>query len=402
MKKKISVWMMMCLCCFLFAAPVKTDAAWKKEAGNYYYYNEAGKILKNRWIGDSYVDKQGKRATDGFYTIQGKQYYFDENGIMCRGIRTIGEKTYYFSKDGVMQTGWLKFNGDTYYFDENGVMRKGLTQIENEIYALSTSSGKLLKETWIGTMRYADTDGTLAKGLKNIGGNLYYFDGNGRKIISTVIKVNGITYDVNANGICTQRISSSLGTSISDEMLFFTRFESGSSSYAQTGGDGGRACGKYQFDVEWCLLDFVKYCYRLDPEIFARFQPYINVNKWALYHNSSFYAAWKAIYLDYPEEFKDYQDAFAKQKFYDVAERILRKNGIELSDRPDVVKGAVFSYAIQHGAYHAANAVIAAGITKETSDSELIQKLYQYRSSQYPTYRTRYLTERNLALSILG
>ena len=144
MKKKISVWMMMCLCCFLFAAPVKTDAAWKKEAGNYYYYNEAGKILKNRWIGDSYVDKQGKRATDGFYTIQGKQYYFDENGIMCRGIRTIGEKTYYFSKDGVMQTGWLKFNGDTYYFDENGVMRKGLTQIENEIYALSTSSGKLL------------------------------------------------------------------------------------------------------------------------------------------------------------------------------------------------------------------------------------------------------------------
>ncbi len=400
MKRKRSVWPMMCLLCFLFAASARADAAWGQETATTAPGRAADGMLRNRWVGDFYVDGQGRIVAERFYTIAGERYYFDSQGRMCRGIRTIGGKTYYFSKDGAMQTGWLTFDGDDYYFDETGAMRKGLTQIGGETYALSTSSGKLLRETWVGTMRYADEDGILAKGLKTVEGKQYYFDSDGRKLTSAVIKVNGITYDISANGVCTPRTSSS-GETPSDEMLFFTKFESGSASYGQTGGDGGRACGRYQFDVEWCLFEFVTYCYHTDPETFAPFRPYLSGSKWSLYQNGSFYAAWKKIYRDSPEEFKRCQDTFAKQKFYDAAEQMLRRYGIDLSGRPDAVKGAVFSYAIQHGAYNAAGAVIAAGITQETPDSELIERLYQYRSSQYPAYRSRYLTEKNLALSLL-
>lgn len=47
--------------------------------------------------------------------------------------------------------------------------------------------------------------------------------------------------------------------------------------------------------------------------------------------------------------------------------------------RPDIVKGAVFSYSIQHGQWTAAGAVKAAGIKNSTTDEQFLQKLYAYR-----------------------
>ena len=52
---------------------------------------------------------------------------------------------------------------------------------------------------------------------------------------------------------------------------------------------------------------------------------------------------------------------------------IFSKYGIDMSKRPDVVKGAVYSYSIQHGQLSAANAVVAAKISNSTSDSEFLR-----------------------------
>lgn len=75
--------------------------------------------------------------------------------------------------------------------------------------------------------------------------------------------------------------------------------------------------------------------------------------------------------------------------------------GISIAGRPDVVKGAVFSYAIQHGSYSAALAVKNAGIKNSTSNKTFLNKLYAYRMSQYPAYYSRYTSEKNAALRLL-
>ena len=72
-----------------------------------------------------------------------------------------------------------------------------------------------------------------------------------------------------------------------------------------------------------------------------------------------------------------------------------------MSKRPDVVKGAVYSYSIQHGQLSAANAVVAAKISNSTSDSEFLRLLYYYRMKQYPAYVSRYRSEYTQALSLL-
>lgn len=188
-------------------------------------------------------------------------------------------------------------------------------------------------------------------------------------------------------------------------MLFFTTFESGTAAYAQVGGDNGNACGKYQFDYRYSLLPFVKYCYESNPTFFAEFKKYAaytDSQKSLLKGNTKFYAAWRTIYNKSPKGFASYQDAYAKREYYDVTAGYLQsKFNINMDARPDIVKGAVFSYSIQHGQWTAAGAVKAAGIKNSTTDEQFLQKLYAYRKKTYPAYTTRYNEELSLALSLL-
>ena len=89
-------------------------------------------------------------------------------------------------------------------------------------------------------------------------------------------------------------------------------------------------------------------------------------------------------------------------EYYDATERYLLNYGIDIQERPYVVQGAVFSYSIQHGQLTAAQAVVAAGITNSTSDEDFLKKLYKYRIRKFPTYTSRYTSERQYALSILS
>ena len=116
--------------------------------------------------------------------------------------------------------------------------------------------------------------------------------------------------------------------------------------------------------------------------------------------NQSFYNAWHTIYKRDPEGFSDLQDLYAKQQYYDTAETYLKQNGIDVSNRPDVVKGAIFSYSIQHGQVTAAQQ-IASVVNNQMSDRAFINAIYDKRSASYPAYVNRYNQERNDALALL-
>ena len=100
------------------------------------------------WYGEDYdPDGNYDYASGGIYTIDGKQYGFDD--------------------DGYMQTEWQEHNGKQYYFDAN--------------------DGHMIKSEWIpgrnGAYYYLTADGSMAENMaiKSKDGNEYYYvDGSGK------------------------------------------------------------------------------------------------------------------------------------------------------------------------------------------------------------------------------
>ena len=113
-------------------SPLTFAGSWD-ESGEKYYYGTNGDerfYIENRW---AYID--------------GKRYYFDQNGRVLVGAQKImdetGEGEYYFStgdgtehnKDhrGAMQTGPIEINGKEYYYDSNSGVNRGRKVINSRI-----------------------------------------------------------------------------------------------------------------------------------------------------------------------------------------------------------------------------------------------------------------------------
>ena len=186
---------------------------WGIENDNY-YFNEEGKMQTNylaiideyghKYI--SYYGSDGKGVTGwktvgedtyyfnsnayiGEYQIDGDYYYFDENGRMQKnylrkgsypqGDGSIYEDYSYYGADGKRISGWTVIDGETYYFDTCAYI--GEHEIDNKYYYFN-KEGKLQKNIWrqdkndnIEYTYYYGTDGTRVQGWTELNGETYYF-----------------------------------------------------------------------------------------------------------------------------------------------------------------------------------------------------------------------------------
>ena len=177
-------------------------------------------------------------------------------------------------------------------------------------------------------------------------------------------------------------------------MWFWLQYETGYTDNQAFGsvtlndGLGGQAYG-VQFDLnQGSLLSFVRYVYQSDPEMYAMFAPYQNSIPRASSLSDPFPTAWKEAFSSHTEDFIAKQKQYVVDNIYNVAASAIEADGYDLSKRSDVVKGAILSYAHQHGPYSFSNKNIlaAAGITNEDDDETFIRKLYQYRTNVYGHY----------------
>jgi len=119
---------------------------WKKRDNEWYYLNEDGYVSRSMMIDEYYVDEDGKRVLNRWVGEANEEdwddeapdtywYYFGKDGksIVSKWY-TIEGKDYYFNEDGHMQTGKITLDGFTYYLGEDGdgVMKTGWVQLENE------------------------------------------------------------------------------------------------------------------------------------------------------------------------------------------------------------------------------------------------------------------------------
>lgn len=118
------------------------------------------------WVSDNnetrYYDTENHFVT-GMNTIEGKKYYFNNDGILQRGILKIGKAYYYADGKGVIRTarGFVSCSGRLYYVQNGGQILAGKTF-------------KLGKKTY-----RAAGNGVIMRGVYKWGKYYYYSDSKG-------------------------------------------------------------------------------------------------------------------------------------------------------------------------------------------------------------------------------
>ncbi len=95
---------------------------------NKYHLDEFGRVQKGCWFEDEtgryYLATKDGHALRDCVTIEGADYYFDQNGVMQRGLVTMpdGVVYYYDVMTGALQRNVVvTVDGVNYQVDQNGV-----------------------------------------------------------------------------------------------------------------------------------------------------------------------------------------------------------------------------------------------------------------------------------------
>lgn len=162
----------------------------KAKDGIHQYYYIDGKMVKKKW-----------------FTVNGKDYYANEKGLILlsqwlykgntlvyvksdgavakKELVKIGKNTYFFKSNGKRSSGWKKYKGKYYYCNKKGIVQK---------------------KKWIkkGKNRYyVDKKGIRVQGKTfRITGKMYYFGSNGKMVKNKKVTYNGTIYKANKLGQC--------------------------------------------------------------------------------------------------------------------------------------------------------------------------------------------------------
>ena len=211
---------------------------WYQENHHWRFYQDDKpalnwKQIQGKWY---YFDQDGNRLHSTVY----KGYAFDQDGVMIENSWTkLDNQWYYADSSGrLAQNTWKKINGSWYYFDQIGSMlsntavdgylltksgamaEKGWTKLD-QIWYYVAPSGKISQDKWEkvnGSWYYFDKDGgmlsaTTFKGyLFNQSGAMaennwvkikdtwFYANGSGRYIQDNWQKIQGSWYSFDQNG----------------------------------------------------------------------------------------------------------------------------------------------------------------------------------------------------------
>ena len=185
--------------------------------------------VKDGWSDDGYYYENGQMVVSQFKTIDGKTYYFQGDGSLCRdGVFDLDSNQYYFDANGVMQTNfaynfkyfgadgkavsnqWVQFgnkwryygdvgcyyegyfwtiDGGLYAFDADGYTLNGWQELHGYWHYLS-EKGMILRNQWVdGDQYYVDSNGVM---LTNTWiDNSNYVGADGKKTVNAWEQVNG-------------------------------------------------------------------------------------------------------------------------------------------------------------------------------------------------------------------
>ena len=149
------------------------------------------------WVTDNnetrYYDTENHFVT-GMNTIEGKKYYFNNDGILQRGILKIGKAYYYADGKGAIRTakGFVSCSGRLYYVQNGGQILAGKTfKLGKKTYR-AAGNGVIMRGVykWGKYYYYSDSKGVLrtAKGRFRWKSNTYYCNKGGKLTTKKMVK----------------------------------------------------------------------------------------------------------------------------------------------------------------------------------------------------------------------
>ncbi|WP_294145781.1 glucan-binding protein [uncultured Clostridium sp.] len=209
-----------------------------------YYVNESGAMLVNEWKktytdddmddpdedGESwyYFGSKGKKTTSGSKKINGKTYYFDEDGKMQYGWYADGKNVYYLGgeDDGARTSGWLWLEAPDADDDDE---KDAADAVEHDS---ENDNDPCDEEGWY----YFGSDGKMYKDAKQkkINGKYYFFNEHGQMLYEWI---NGVKTTMGSNAQLDTDDETAQKNATPSEVRYMNQVE-----------EGWRADGWYQID----------------------------------------------------------------------------------------------------------------------------------------------------------
>ncbi|MBQ9743402.1 MAG: hypothetical protein IJV88_07105 [Ruminococcus sp.] len=179
---------------------------------NAWYYIGANGYAQNGWLyldtGTFYLDPNSNAMLTGHRYIDGRWYYFNNDGYLCDGTWEYDGTGYrYRYVDGTYGANcWLDDatnNYVRYYLDANGYSARGWQKIGDAWYYFDPNSGALLSG-WLNIDNkwyYTDSSGAMQTGWVEEDGHYFYFDSSGARVENTTVDINGSTCTFDKNGV---------------------------------------------------------------------------------------------------------------------------------------------------------------------------------------------------------
>ena len=111
---------------------------WIQSGSTWHYYNSQGQMVRNAWVGDYWVGADGKMATNSW--VDNNKYYVGSNGAWVKDAKKSEEK----------KTGWVSNGGAWYYYNAQGQMVRNAWAGS---YWLGVD-GKMATNSWVDNGRY--------------------------------------------------------------------------------------------------------------------------------------------------------------------------------------------------------------------------------------------------------
>ncbi len=177
--------------------------------GRKYWFQEDGSLMSG-WctLGSwkMYFDPETFEAAIGVKEIEGTAYLFDANGVLYEGNGTPvvnGKK--YFVQNGKLKSGWLKLANWQMYFDpETYAAATGVTKIDGKAYLFDKNGVEVLKsrtEVIDGKKYWFQPDGSLMSGWCKLGNWTMYFDPETYVAATGTVLIDGDYFQFDSNGV---------------------------------------------------------------------------------------------------------------------------------------------------------------------------------------------------------
>ena len=154
---------------------------WNLVNGKYYYYLDDGTMVRGQWLKDGndwyYLNDDGTMKSAEWFQEGNDWYYLREwGGAMHDMLFYDGENTYYFESDCRMARGWYQIGGYTYYFRDWGAAMNTAWVIDGVHYVFD-SQGHLVETQMDAQVGVRTIKNFLKNALLPVGNTLYIWGG---------------------------------------------------------------------------------------------------------------------------------------------------------------------------------------------------------------------------------